>query len=253
MSEEFTEERRARIAEAVRTRGRVRVSELVVLTGVSEPTIRKDLSELQRQRLLRRTRGGAIAVQAQGEATLEDRRPMHADAKAAIARTCRTLVGPGDSVFLDSGTTVQTVAEVLDVPNLNILTNAPRVAEIVATRGAGRHTLVGGQLRLLGGSLVGPVAIDTLRRFTVNVAFLGVSGVDADGISVADVSEGQLKQAVIEIAKRVVAPLDSSKIGQTDFYRVTSLEDVDVIVTDKANDELSAWCRDSGTSIVLAE
>lgn len=252
MSEEFTEERRARIAEAVRTRGRVRVAELVALTGVSEPTIRKDLTELERQRLLRRTRGGAIAVEVQGEVTLADRQPLNAAAKARIASACRTLVRRGDSVFVDSGTTAEAIAQVLDVPDLNVLTNAVRAAEIIATRGVARHTLLGGQLRLLGGSLVGPVAIDTLKRFTVNVAFIGVSGIDADGISAADVSEGQLKQAVIEIAKRVVVPADASKIGQTDFYRIAGLGSVDTIVTDEPNDLLAAWCHGSGTELVVS-
>lgn len=252
MSEEFTEERRARIADAVRTRGRVRLAELVALTGVSEPTIRKDLTELERQRLLRRTRGGAIGVEVHGEITLADRQPLNAEAKARIARACRALVGRGDSVYVDSGTTAEAIASVLDVPDLNVLTNAVRVAEIIATRGIARHTLVGGQLRLLGGSLVGPVAIDTLRRFTVNVAFIGVSGVEADGISAADVSEGQLKQEVIEIAKRVVVPADASKIGQTDFYRIAGLGSVDTLVTDAPNDHLASWCQAYGTELVLA-
>lgn len=253
MTEEFTEERRGRIAEAVRNRGRVRVADLVALTGVSEPTIRKDLTELERQRLLRRTRGGAIAVEVQGEVNLADRVPINAAAKARIARACRALVGRGDSVYVDSGTTTEAIASVLDIPNLNVLTNAIRTAEIVATRGVARHILLGGQLRLLGGSLVGPVAIDTLRRFTVNVAFIGVSGIDPDGISASDVPEAQLKQEVIEIAKRVVVPVDTSKVGLTDFYRIAGLSRVDTIVTDEPNDHLASWCRDSGTELIVAD
>jgi DeoR/GlpR family transcriptional regulator of sugar metabolism len=239
----FAEERHQRIADIVSAQGRVRIADLVEILGVSEPTIRKDLNVLERQRVLRRTHGGAIAVTPQFEPTIDNRSQLHLEAKHRIASACVEEIGRGDSIFLDTGTTVHGIAERLDKPYVNVLTNALGVAATLADKPTIRHTLVGGQLRPLGGSLVGPVALDTLRRFTVNIAFISASGLTGDGISVADVSDGQIKQAVIEHARRVILAIDSSKFGNTDFFRICSLDRIDMIITDTAYEDVVGWCR----------
>lgn len=249
----FAEERRQRILDAVRAQGRVRLPDLVEMLGVTEPTIRKDLSDLHDRRLLRRTHGGAIAVEPRLEQTLHDRGGQHRDAKRRIAEACRAEIRRGASVFLDSGTTVQAIAEGLEPLDLNILTNALGVAHAVAARPGLRHTLLGGTVRPLGGSLVGPIALETLARFTVDVAFIGASGLTEDGISVADVAEAQLKQAVIDRARRVVAPMDSSKFGAADFVTVCPLDRLDLIITEHPTDDAARWCHDHGVELRTAE
>ena len=239
----FAEERRQRIADLVVAHGRVRLADLVDALGVTEPTIRKDLDELQRRRLLRRTHGGAIAVQAHQEMHVHDRRLRHRAAKELIARACRDEITRGQSLFLDSGTTVEAITDALDVPDINILTNSVAVANAVADRPAVRHTLIGGQLRRLSGSLVGPVALQTLTRFSVDIAFIGATGVAEDGVTVADVSEAQIKQSVIERARRVILPLDSSKFGAIDFVSVCGLDRIDMIVTERATPEAVRLCE----------
>jgi DeoR family fructose operon transcriptional repressor len=239
----FAEERRQRILETVTAQGRVRMSDLVEMFGVTEPTIRKDLSELHSRRLLRRTHGGAIAVESRLEQTLHDRGELHRAAKQKIAHACRAEIARGESVYLDSGTTVQAIAEGLEPADLNILTNALGVANAVAGREGLRHTLLGGSVRPLGGSLVGPVALETLARFTVDVAFIGASGLTEDGISVADVSEAQIKQSVIDRARRVIVPMDSSKFGAADFVSVCGLDRIDLLITEHVTDDVARWCR----------
>jgi DeoR/GlpR family transcriptional regulator of sugar metabolism len=248
----FAEERRQRIGDLVAANGRVRIADLVELLGVSEPTLRKDLSELERQGLLRRTHGGAIAVQPRFEPTLQDRVLQHREAKERIAALCLEEVTRGDSVFLDTGTTVQEVAERLDRPDVNVLTNALGVAAVLADRPGIRHTLVGGQLRALGGSLVGPVALETLTRFTVDIAFISASGLTAEGISVADVAEAQLKEAVIDRARRVIVAIDSSKFGTADFVMVCGLDRLDMVITEAASDEVRHWCAAHGVALRVA-
>ncbi len=252
MTAAFAEERRQQIAELVATQGRVRVTDLVARFEVSEPTLRKDLSELERQHLVRRTHGGAIAIQPRFEPGMQDRVLQSPDAKVWIARACLAEIGRGDSVFLDTGTTVQQLADRLDRPDVNVLTNAVGVAMALADRPAIRHTLLGGQFRALGGSLVGPITLETLARFTVNIAFVSASGVTSDGLSVADVAEAQLKLAVIERARKVVVPVDSSKFGTTDFVRVCGLERVDVIVTEQASDDVVEWCDAHDVTLRIA-
>jgi DeoR family fructose operon transcriptional repressor len=249
----FAEERRQRIVDSVNAQGRVRLAQLVEALGVTEPTIRKDLDDLQRRRLLRRTHGGAIAVQAHLEVPLRDRSRQHRDAKRRIAEACRTEIARAASIFLDSGTTVEGIAEGLDHLDVNVLTNALGVAGLVADRPGVRHTLIGGQVRALGGSLVGPVALDNLARFSVDIAFIGASGLTEDGITVADVAEAQIKQAVIDRARRVILAMDSSKFGTNDFVTVCGLDRIDMIITEQATDDAARWCQAHQVALRVAE
>jgi DeoR family fructose operon transcriptional repressor len=246
----FAEERRQRILAMVGANGRVRIAELVAVLGVSEPTIRKDLSLLERERFLRRTHGGAIAVRPQLEPTIDDRSMLNAEAKDVIARACVAEIARGDSVFLDSGTTVQRIARLIDQEHVNILTNSLPVATALADKPPSiRHTLLGGTVRSLGGTVVGPIALETLTRFAVNVAFVSASGLSESGISVADVAETQIKQAVIERARKVVVPIDSSKFGLTDFITVCGLDRIDLVITEAATDEIRELCADHGVEL----
>ncbi|HTJ71364.1 MAG TPA: DeoR/GlpR family DNA-binding transcription regulator [Actinospica sp.] len=248
----FAEERRQRILALVGAQGRVRIAELVAVLGVSEPTIRKDLSLLEREKHIRRTHGGAIAVRPLLEPTIGDRGMLHAEAKDAIARACAAEISRGDSVFLDSGTTVQRVARLLDQEHVNVLTNSLGVAAALAGKPPSiRHTLLGGTVHALGESVVGPIALDTLSRFTVNIAFVSASGLAETGISVSDVAETQVKQAVIERARKVVVPVDSSKFGVTDFITVCGLDRVDLVVTEAAGDEIRELCADHGVELKI--
>ena len=246
----FAVERRQRILGMVGAQGRVRIAELVAALGVSEPTIRKDLSLLELERLLRRTHGGAIAVRPQFEPSIDDRSMLHAEAKDLIARECAGEIARGDSVFLDSGTTVLRIARLLDQEHVNVLTNSLGVAAALADKPPSiRHTLLGGTVRSLGGTVVGPIALETLARFTVNIAFVSASGLGESGISVADVAETQVKRAVIERARKVVVPIDSSKFGVADFVSVCGLDRVDLVVTEAASEEIRELCADNGVEL----
>ena len=250
-SDAFAEERRQRIAQAIAADGRVRLADLVRTHGVTEPTIRRDLSVLEERALLQRTHGGAIAV-VRAEASVPDRSLRNRAAKERIARACATEIVSGDAVFLDTGTTVQAVAAQLSQPGLNVLTNSVGVARVLADRPDVRHTLLGGQLRTLGDSVTGPIALENLHRFSVTVAVLGATGVNRDGISVADLGEAQIKRSVIDRAARVVLAVDSSKFGVTDFAAVCGLDRIDVLVTEDAGDEVRAWCAEHDVTLRLA-
>ncbi|MCU1490506.1 MAG: hypothetical protein JWM85_1911, partial [Acidimicrobiaceae bacterium] len=185
----FADERRRRILELVNARGRVRVSELAQLVGVTEPTIRKDVTDLDGQRLLRRTHGGALALRPSYEPSLSTRVETNARGKRAIAKACLAEIRDGDAIFLDSGTTMIALAEALrpepahirspgltPAPaNVNVLTNSLEVARVLAPVATVRHVVLGGQYRMAGDCLVGPMAVDALQRFTLNIAFIGVT------------------------------------------------------------------------------
>jgi DeoR/GlpR family transcriptional regulator of sugar metabolism len=248
----FAEERHQRIVAILTAQGRVRIAELVTELGVTEATLRKDLGSLERDGLLRRTHGGAIATRAQLEPTISARSSRNGPAKDRIAQACLAHIAAGDSVFLDSGTTVQRIADRFEVMNVNVLTNALGVASAVADRPTVRHTLVGGSVRSLGGTVVGPVALDNLRQFTVNVAFISASGFTGNGISVADVAEADFKRAVIERARQVIVPIDSSKFGVDDFVTICALDQIDVVITEAASREIRLLCKKRNVRLEVA-
>ena len=157
----FTEERRAEIIRLVKDRGRVRTSELAELLGVTEPTIRRDVNDLDRQGLLHRTHGGAIAAKAPREASLSTRAGVNRRAKVLIGRACCDLVRDGDAIFLDSGSTVEAIAEairdvctqpVAPLRDITVLTNAIGVAILLTDVPGVRCTILGGTYRALGGA-----------------------------------------------------------------------------------------------------
>jgi DeoR/GlpR family transcriptional regulator of sugar metabolism len=256
----FAEERHARILHLLGERGRVRNTELAELLGVTKPTIRKDIADLARQRLLHRTHGGAIATRLTAEPDLPSRMSRNADAKTRIAHACLSLVAPGDAVYLDAGSTIHRIAELMAEDartgtasrNVNVLTNALGVAQTLAACPDVRHTLLGGTYRPAGGCLVGPLTVAGLDRFTVNIAFLGVTGLADQSFTVADLTEAQVKQVVLGRAKRVVVAMDHTKLGAADFALVCTLDDIGTIVTDEPNEYLTEICHQTGVELVVA-
>jgi DeoR/GlpR family transcriptional regulator of sugar metabolism len=256
----FADERQARIAEAVRTRGRARIGELAREFGVTEPTVRKDLSALQDRGLLKRTHGGALALQPVIDREFAGRKGANQAGKEAIARACLDLLEDGDSVFLDSGTTVDALARAIAARNrrgqglrLSVLTNTLEVAGTLADVPGIDCVLLGGQLQRAEGSVVGPLALENLQRFTFGIAFLGVSGFSELGVTVGSLSEAAIKAAVVERARRVVIPTAHSKVGTTDFARIAELDDVDALVMDRTTPAVAELCRAHGINLVVAE
>ena len=152
------------------------------------------------------------------------------EAKRAIARACCDLVEEGEAIFLDCGTTTHHVAQQLAPRGLQltVLTNSPSVSECLADAGGITHILLGGQLRRKSGGIAGPLALEIVNQFA---------------IATADYNEAQLKASIIKRTQRVIVAMDRSKIGVTDFAKVCEPRDIDILVTDSANDELRRICK----------
>lgn len=260
---EFAEERRARILDIVNARGRVKVTELAEQLRVTQPTIRKDIAVLDQERKLRRTHGGALAAGKPAyEIQVETRRSANAEGKQRIAQACMALLGHNDSIFLDAGTTALAIAEEIATEaatgsprfgrHLNVLTNSVPVARVLADLGGVHCTVVGGQYRPIADSYVGPLALQSARQFTVNLAFIGVTGISGELFSVADLGEADLKRAIIAQAHRVVVPMDHTKMGLTDFVGVCRLSDVHTVVSDERDDHFAQLCRTHDVDLVIA-
>ncbi|WP_206305885.1 DeoR/GlpR family DNA-binding transcription regulator [Streptomyces sp. RFCAC02] len=240
-------QRRALILDEVRRRGGIRVSELTRMLQVSDMTVRRDLDVLARQGALEKVHGGAVPVAERRthEPGFEAKSALEPSAKNAIARAAAALAAPGSAVALSGGTTTYAVArELLDIPDLTVVTNSVRVADVFhgarpeegtgALPNAATVVLTGG-VRTPSDALVGPVADAAIASLHFDVLFLGVHGISAEaGLSTPNLAEAETNRHFIRSARRVVVVADHTKWGTTGLSSFATLDEVDTLVTDAA-------------------
>jgi DeoR/GlpR family transcriptional regulator of sugar metabolism len=242
-----TTDRHQAILELVRTR-EANVDELCTTLGVSEATIRRDLTVLAKQRRLVRTYGGATALVGmhEPEASLEERQAAQHEQKEAIALAAAAHVREGDTVLLDGGTTCAALARYLSTrEDLHVVTNNLLAVMSLANAPGVRLTLIGGELRSSSMSTLGPLAELILGRLTVDMAFLGADGVVAGfGLCEASVQQAYLKECIVARAAEVIVLADSTKLGRARQQHWTPLQrDWRLITSSLADDAALAPFR----------
>ncbi|MFJ3234967.1 DeoR/GlpR family DNA-binding transcription regulator [Streptomyces sp. NPDC086787] len=233
------------LLELLAGRGRLEVEEAAAELSVSAATIRRDFDRLAEQRMLVRTRGGAVAHGVSYELPLRYKTARRASEKQRIAQAVAELVSPGEAVGLTGGTTTTEVARALAVrgdlasgsPALTVVTNALNIAGELAVRPQFKIVVTGGVARPQSFELVGPLADGVLAQLTVDVTVLGVVAFDVmHGAAAHDEAEAAVNRVLCERARRVVVAADSSKLGQRAFARICAAEVVNTLVTDSAAD-----------------
>ncbi len=227
-------QRRAAIAERLRRDGEATIPDLAAAYGTSEMTIRRDLDQLEMEGLVRRARRGAVAVESRAyEPPVIQRASDQADAKRRIGAAVAALIGPGETVALDVGTTTLAVARALDeTAGITVVTNSVLIAAELGARGGFRTYLTGGEVRPGELSLVGETASRWYEDLRCDVAVLGAAGVDESGVSEYNPDDAMVKRAALRSARRAIVAADSTKLGRGAFARVTPLGEIDLIVTD---------------------
>ncbi len=230
-------ERLGRIRELVRARRVVRLQELCRELGVSTATARRDLEELEKSGDLRRVHGGAVSVESRLEEPLfDDKTALAAREKQRIAEAALERIKPGETIYLDGGSTVLALARLLrERTNLTVVTNSLRAASELGGAGP-RLILVGGELRRLSQTVVGPLTHSILEELHVDRAFMGTMGFAAGGLTTTDAGEAFTKELVMRRAREVVLLADSSKAGKILFARAGRLEQVHMLITDRKLD-----------------
>ena len=238
MNASSSKERRALILSLLEQKEEVHVTELSRQTGISEVTIRKDLTVLQNRHLLLRTRGGAMRkpVENSNEETAIDRKRMfNIKDKQRIGEEAAKLIKEGDFIMLDSGTTTLEVARHLDqFHHLRILTNAMNIATELMQYKRFDVVLLGGHVRANSQSMVGPLALSVLRNFRGYKLFLGVDSFSIEnGVSTPNLEEALLNQVMVQQADKVIAVFDSSKFNKRSYVHVADSSELDYIITDR--------------------
>lgn len=204
------------------------VEQLSEALGVSEATIRRDLTVLAKERRLVRTYGGATAWVGthEPEASLEERKAAQREQKEAIAQAAAAHVQNGDTVLLDGGTTCAALARHLYArQDVHVVTNNLLAVATLANAPGVRVTLIGGDLRSSSMSTLGPLAELVLSRLTVDKAFLGADGVVAHfGLCEASAEQAFLKDCIIRRGAQVIVLADADKLGRARQQHWTPIE-----------------------------
>jgi len=243
------EERAREIEQLTARQGQVRIDELARLLHVSEMTIRRDLDELQGLGVLRRVRGGAVAV---GPEPFAERHRTDARAKGLISEKLELLVPDRGTVAFDASTTVHRfAADRRGATDLVVVTNGIDTFQVLRDKPGISPTLTGGHLEPRTGSLVGPVATRSASDFLFDVLVCSAAAVDPVlGASEASVDEAEVKRSLQGTSARVVLAVSHTKLGARAQARVFEPREIDVIVTDlDPDDERLAAYRDAGMEI----
>ena len=250
-------ERMQHVLRLLETHDYVRVAELSKAFAVSEVTVRSDLTELARQGLAARIRGGVRALQqGQSEVGFDLRLRLEVERKRAIARAAAAMVDEGEAVALDASTTAYYLAlELRSKRELVVVTNGLLVATALADAPGITVLVTGGMLRLSAMSLVGDLGADVLRTTRINKGFLGARGLSISrGLMDLNPDEVSIKQEMAAACEQVYGIFDGTKWHRRALLAFVRVEDLTGIVTDSSAPaaEVEEW-RAAGVQVVIVD
>jgi DeoR family fructose operon transcriptional repressor len=260
MAEEISAlQRREMISRRVVRDGRIRIADLMEEFGLTDTSIRRDLTILERDGLLRRVRGGAISTSKALQVTdLERRMGLYAEEKQKIAAKAVEYIQPQDVLFLDSGTTVLHMARSIPLHLrrqgvLRIVTNSAVLLDEAGGWAAPNLLFLGGIYLPEHRATVGPPLLQQLHLISAKRAFLGCDGLTLEGgITTAHPLIAEAGRMMAERAEQVIVLADRSKLGHAGFVPIIPLTEIDVLITDEgAAAEIISGIRAAGVEVVL--
>ena len=237
-------QRREKILELLKEDGLAKVTDLARLFKVTEVTIRQDLEKLEKDDLVIREHGGAYLknIEAQVREFTVAHNDLNVDKKEKIAAKCLEFISSGDTIILDSGSTVTEIAKKLKgFRDLTVITNALNIAMMLGTQPGIDVIMTGGEFKPPTLSLTGQKAADFFKGIHVQKLFLATAGISLRaGLMYPSISDLVVKKAMIEAAETTYLVADSTKFGKSAFASLGALSLIDYIVTDN---EISAEDR----------
>lgn len=229
------EERQSIILELLIQHNSILVTDLATHLNVSSVTIRKDLTDLEREKKLYRNHGKAILIDPYiDNRNVSEKEKLYVEEKRLIGMKAASLITPKDSILIASGTTMHALARsIVPVDELTVITASMEVSNILASEKNIYIIQLGGILRHSSLSVVGKYAENILADFSCSKLFIGVDGIDLDfGITTTNIMEASLNRVMMQTALKTIVLADSSKFGRRGFSKIADMEDVDHIITD---------------------
>lgn len=229
-------ERLSIIRSLVQENGRVSVMELSQICDVTEETMRKDLNKLEKEGILTRVHGGAIANQASQMSNVHynTRKDTNLQEKRVIGKHIKEILDGKRTIFADSSSTVMESLKML--PNdveLTMVTHSTVAFQELADKNI-RIICAGGEFNVKTQSLQGSVTKENLRKYNVDAALISCKTIDmVRGVQDSNEGESEIKKVMIEHAQKVYLLVDHSKFNKTSFVSLLDINDVDCIITDR--------------------
>jgi DeoR/GlpR family transcriptional regulator of sugar metabolism len=248
-------ERRAQILELVAAHKQVYVQELAGRFHVTQETIRRDLNRLEEQRQVKKIHGGAVGGQLKFEMEFGERAKVAGAEKKMIAHSAARLFKPGDTLFVDFGTTtLEFASAVKAVGGLTVITHSPLIGHIVKSNPDNEVILIGGQLARSNFECLGGITLNHIARFFADYAVIGAVAVHPDrGIMDVDVEEAAVARKMVAQSNRTVVLADGGKLGGYGTLLVSELKPADILVTTSPrNPAMKAALMDK-IKIILAD
>lgn len=244
-------QRKNEILERVRRDGSIVAAEVAVEWNVSEDTIRRDLRELAAAGKIQRVHGGAVQL-SPAAADYATRTNVASGPKADVARTAAAMIKPGQTVFLDGGTTTAAICRALPASlDITVVTHSPTIAIELVDRPAVRVLLIGGTLYRHSLVTVGAIAAEYVNNLNVDVFFMGVSGVHPiHGLTTGDAEEAAIKRSICRRAADTFVLASSEKLGSALQHRVVTFDQVTAAITDELNTRTLNGLRRAGLAIL---
>lgn len=214
----------------IRENNIVRVDECVKLLDSSESTIRRDFEELEQQGFLKRLHGGAEYVNKnKDELEITDKLFLYKENKDLIGKYAASLVNDGDCIFLDAGSTVYSMIPYLENKNISVVTNGvTHISKLLEYNIS--TSLIGGQIKSLTCAVLGEEAVEQIKNYYFDKAFLGVNGISFEnGFSTPDIREAVIKSLVLKRTRKPYFIADSSKFDKSCFAKIADLGECTVI------------------------
>ncbi|HHI82381.1 MAG TPA: DeoR/GlpR transcriptional regulator [Rhizobiales bacterium] len=224
------------IVEIIRKNRRASVEDLAGQLAISRETIRRDLTELAKCGKVQKVHGGATLPPTFGEGPFQKRLSDNAGAKLRIARVAAGLFSPGETLFIDTGSTTLYFAEQLaEVSGLTVITNSSEIARTVSSSKSGNRTfLLGGEFSPDNRQTVGTMAVSQIRSFRAHHAVLTIGALDEQtGAMDYNIEEAQIARAMIGQSQSLTVLVDSSKFTALASFEVCPLARINRIVCDK--------------------
>src|SRR3954469_1069756 len=245
------------VLQMLETRDSVQVTELAEAFSVSEVTVRSDLTELARQGLVARVRGGVRPLdRGQSELGFDFRLGLDVDRKRAVAREAAKLIGDGEAIALDASTTAYYLAlELRSKRELVVVTNGILIAASLADAPGINVLVTGGMLRVSAMALVGDLGGELLKATRINKGFLGARGLSVErGLMDLNPDEVRIKQQMAEACEQVYGIFDGTKWHRSALLAFVPVDELAGIVTDSTAPaaEVEAW-RAAGVDVVVAD
>ena len=227
------EERRHALADFIQQQGYVALPDLVRHMGVSESTVRRDLDFLHETGVVRRTHGGATALSESGSLTsFDDRSSIRLPEKRAIARTISELVGDGETILLDGGTTTYEVARLLLGRPLQVVTNSLPIAQLLASNQQTDLIMLGGYVYPKTGVALGSITRQAMTSLRVDRLIMGVGGVNARGLYNGNLLLVETELAMMDCAGETNVVADHTKFDHQAIAYLTDWSRIDRVVVD---------------------